>query len=242
MTINQEPYDANEKPKNDDARRAEWRDYLPHATIVILILLIVVSIFGIVNSLNPKVVDNNDLAFSLKPVANLTTVEVKVAKIGVQVKANYQLCSFGGEYLVNGTIEAGVNLSDFSASNISYDNKKDLYTVSLQRPTITRCEFTQKRYHDWQGACGSIDKSSIDSVATYVTSTSMIQDVVDGGIIPHAEREASILIENIIKTLSNRNTEVEFVDATTPMTLPPSCNPEIPRGWTQKEDGTWKPS
>ena len=244
--MNSEINDSQEKQKNaaSPSPESSFKQYLPHITVVLIALIIIVSIGGLIMTFagGNNNVSDTELAFSLKPVGNLTTVEVKAAKVGVEVEANVQLCSFGGEYLVNGIVEAGIDLTHFTEASIVYDEENKRYNVTLPEPQITRCEFTVERYHDWQSlTCGNVDKDSLDKVVSFTTSKGIIQDVIDGGILDTSKIEARTLIGSIIQMLTEQDATINFVASTTPTDLPASCSQQEPKGWKLDSDGSWIP-
>jgi|GEM_PF-4925499 len=242
-----ESQDRKEKPKNtpspSTALILENSTTLAKVSIVIIGLIIAISFLGIIQAFTrggDQESSTADFALSLKSMGNLTTVQVKVAKIGVEAEMKTGICSFGSDYLINGIIEAGIDLSNFSSSSVTYNSEKGTYAMTLPEPQLTRCEFDTNRYFDWKSICAGIDYRDLDSVARYVASTSMIQDTLDAGILNRSEQETTILIESLVTTLNGKPVEVEYIPQTSESQLPPSCNLESPSKFKQNDEGVWE--
>lgn len=210
---------------------------------VFIIGTIGMSAIGISNALaasSSRQITNTDLALSLQPMGNLTTVQVKVAKLEVKATMGIGLnCKFSGTYLMNGEIEAGINLTNLTEDSISYNEQTETYLFSLPQPQLTRCDFTPERYVSDNQFCFRPTFNDLREIAKYEASVEMIQDTLDAGLINRSEREATILMENLINTLTGKATEIDFVEPDTDPLLPQSCNPEPPSGFGKNADGTW---
>jgi hypothetical protein len=217
--------------------------FLSKIIVGLLVLVVLMSIFGILRaftSSNVPAFGETDIADSLKTVGHLTTLEAKVAKIGVWAKISKGSCNFEQQYLIDGTINAGIDMTSFSASNVSYVDNTSNFTVKLPVPQLTNCDFDTLSYGFKSNMCLGVDTDDLDRIAKYVAQTDLIQDTLDGGLLARTERESIVLIKNLVLTLTGKEVSVEFIEPEEAISLPSSCILNPPPNFKQNDDGIWE--
>lgn len=236
--------DINEdKPKGKPSLplRAYVRRYWPHTLVGLLAVM--VAAFGLYLAQVNSREDSLNLVGSLMPMGNFTTVRVQAAKVGIEVHIqNDALCHPYAEYLINGVVEAGVDLTQAIAVSL---DENGVYNITLPQPQVTRCDFQPRRYYEDIPGCISFDFDQVDKIASYVTAhdpeDGIIQQIIDNDIIARAERETRLRMENIVRALRDSEVIVTFVPPETAPDLPPSCVRDEPDGWVRYPDGSWRP-
>lgn len=186
------------------------------------------------------VVPGRTLVSSLQPLGQLVSISVEVAQADINVLVStggLNLCSHNANHVAQGVVEAGVDITQVEEDNISYDEATDRYTVTLPSPQITSCRIEYIRQYERQGGnptCG-IDWDNVRLLAQYEATTLFAQDTLEAGILSRAERETTLLMDSFINALTGSDVEIVYA-STTEVNLPPSCQPQIPRGWSLDEE------
>ena len=224
--------------------KSTFEKALPSILLALIVAIIAILGLGLISAFSqrsPETVTNVDIALSLKPVGQLVTTETKLAKIGVKIDMQIGNCKFGADYLTNGTIETGIDVANFSEANVSYDERLQQYQVTVPYPQLTRCAFDVFRYAERSSFCAGLDYArDLDRISSYSTTKGIIEDSLTGGILDRSKREATVLIESIVKALTGKTAKVTFEEPSDNVTLSPSCNTETPQGWQQNEDNVWR--
>jgi hypothetical protein len=77
-------------------------------------------------------------------------------------------------------------------------------------------------------------------LAQYESMSLFTQDTLQGGILERAERETTLLMQSFVEALSGSKVEIAYAAPDAEPTLPPSCIPQIPRGWSlSAENHEW---
>lgn len=229
----------NETVPNSFIARYGTRIGLP--LLVIGLVLVIVGIVRVFTQSNDTRTSSSDLVISLKPVGQLVTLQAKAAKVGVKFELRTGLCTASAEYLVNSTIKAGVDLTSFSEANITYNEKSDNYRITMPYPKLTGCEPNLKRYSENQNLlCADIDyDKDLVSISSYVMATEIRDDLIDGGILERAKRETTVLMQQLVKSLTGKSAEIVFDKPESKPIYPAACNLSKPAGWEQDSSGKW---
>lgn len=188
-----------------------------------------------------EVVSTDTLISGIQPLGQLVTISVEVAKadVGIAVRAGaMNVCGHNANHVAQGTIEAGVDFASITEDNIAYNEETDTYTITVNSPTITSCRIDYIRQYDRSGGnptCG-IDWDSLRLLAQYTTTIEFAEDSIDEGILERAESESTVLLDSFVTTLTESNVEIVYTNSDQQETLPSSCVPQIPAGWTFNEE------
>jgi hypothetical protein len=185
-----------------------------------------------------SVMSSQTIVNSILPMGQLVSVSAQVAKadisVGIQQGA-LNACGFSAKHVAQGTVEAGIDLTQLSENSVSFDEKTNTYTINLPAAQLTSCRVDFIRQYDRSTTTCAVDWDEARLLANYEAITQFRDDSLEGGIRTRAEREAKIVLGNFIKLLTGKDVVINFIPATMPI-IPASCQPEVPSGWTYKSD------
>lgn len=221
--------------------------------IIVLVILvgIIVSILSGVWTINSVLASIGDffgqpttatimpsrtIVSSLQPLGQLVSISAEVAQadIGVSVHTgSLNLCGHSANHVARGVIEAGVDITQVEEDSVTYDEATNTYTLTLPAPGITSCRIEYIRQYERSGGgvtCG-VDWDNIRLLAQHEAMNRFTADTLEGGILNRAQRETTLLMQSFVSALTGSNVRVIYAPATGETRLPPSCQPQVPRGW-----------
>ena len=150
----------------------------------------------------------------------------------------FNLCGVAVNHFAEGTIEAGVDLSQVSASDFSNDTR----TLILGRARIHSCriDFIQQQRHSLTFCRQDWDDYRLLAEAEALKE--ILKEVLAEGLLNNAETVASQMLESFLGSITgSEEVRVVFDTAGPNPDLPESCLREPPPGWTfDEESDTWK--
>ena len=186
-----------------------------------------------------------ELAKSLNAMGMLVTASHSgdaVVHAGISSYVIFNACGLSINHRAEGTVEAGVDFSQASASDFSYDRDKDTWTLTLGKGRIHSCriDFSKQQSHSI-----SLCRQEWENLRLLAESEAMseiLNEALAEGLLTSAERVASQVLENFLGALPGINeVRVAFDPAGPEPDLPESCLREPPPGWTfDEESDTWK--
>lgn len=188
-----------------------------------------------------EVIPSRTIVTSLQPLGQLVSISVEVAKadIGVSVHTGgINLCGHSANHVAQGVIEAGVDITRIEEDSINYNEATDTYTLTLPPPNITSCRVEYIRQYERSGgavACG-VDWDTVRLLAQHQALSTFAADTIEGGILSRAERETTMLMQSFVRALTGSEVRVMYSNRDAEAALPPSCQPQLPRGWAYNED------
>lgn len=202
---------------------------------------------GIQNILNPSpavatITTSQTIVQSVLPLGQLVSVSSQVAKadivIGVQ-EGTLNACGHSANHVAVGSVEAGVDLTQMEDADIQFDEARDTYVVTLPSPQLTSCRIEFIRQYEQSVTTCGVDWDEIRILANGIALQEFRDDVIEGGILDRAEREASITLQAFVRALTGKNVEIHFAETGAPV-YPASCEPQFPQGWVQDATtGQW---
>ena len=183
------------------------------------------------------------MAHSVQPVGHLVTASNPVdTKVKVGIKAGlFNLCGASVDHDVEGTIEAGVDLSQVQGSDFSHDLFTNSWTLQLGPAQVTSCriDYIRQTGHS-RSICGQ-DWDEYRLLAEAVVLPEFRKEALAEGLLAQAEQEAQLVLGNFLRAVTkSENVSVVFQSDPT-IEFPESCLREPPRGWTfDEESDTWK--
>jgi hypothetical protein len=222
------------------------------APIVIAVLLGVTtfgsvreSMLGIFSSAPPvaNTFSTETIVQGIQPMGELVSISAQLAKaditIGIQ-QGVLNACGYGASHVAQATIQAGVDLTSVTASNIAYNPTTDTYTLTLPAPRLTNCRIDEIRQYDTTTTTCSVDWDEARRLAEYIALQEFRDDAIEGGILSRAEREVRIVLGNFVQLLTGSRVEIGFSAPTTAPLMDASCQPQPPAGWVQDANtGAW---
>jgi hypothetical protein len=223
--------------------------------VLLLVVVLVPSLLGagvldrffssLSNTFNPPTIarsaSTETILTGIQPLGQLVSISAQLAKadidIGVQ-QGGLNACGFSASHVAQGTIEAGIDLAQIDAADISYDAVSDTYTVTLPAPVLTSCRIDFIRQYARSTTVCNVDWDEARLLANYIALNDFREDAFEGGILDRAAAEARLVLSNFISALTG--SRVTLVIEEGAGAVPASCAPETPQGWFYDESsGSW---
>ncbi|MBI1259290.1 MAG: DUF4230 domain-containing protein [Chloroflexi bacterium] len=215
---------------------------------ITLVVLGVTSTSGIIGSIADllnvgkppvaAVVSTQTIVQGIQPLGQLVSVSVQLAKADVKISVATGVLgsgSYSANHVVQGAVEAGVDLTKIGPNNLGYDTTKDSYTLIVPEPALTSCRIDYIRQYDWSATLLNVDWDEARLMANYTALIDFRDDAIKGGILERAEAETQLVLGNFVRAVSGHPVEIVFQKPETPVT-PPSCEPDPPQGWVYLPD------
>ena len=196
------------------------------------------GIFGAGNPPRASVISSQTIVEGIQPLGQLVSVSAQVAKADVQVNVNQgalNTCGYSVSHVVQGAIEAGIDLTRIGTDSLRYDPLREIYVLTVPAPELTSCRVDYIRQYDRSFTTCSVDWDEARLFANYMALNQFRDDAVEGGILDRAETEARLVLGNFVRLLTGHPVEIVFQTAESPV-IPASCQPDPPQGWTYLPD------
>ena len=174
----------------------------------------------------------------IQPLGELVSVSVQLAKADVKVSVNTGIMAAGSysvNHVVQGAVEAGVDLTKIGPDNLGYDAATNTYTLIIPEPQLTSCRVDYIRQYDWSATLLNVDWDEARVMANYMALIDFRDDAIKGGILDRAEAETKLVLGNFVRAVSGHPVDIVFQKPEKPV-IPPSCQPDLPPGWTYSPD------
>ena len=171
----------------------------------------------------------------IQPLGQLVSVSAQLAKADLNVnvyQGNFNTCGYSANHVAQGTVEAGIDLTKIGENSLSYDSAREVYVLIVPKPQLTSCRVDFIRQYDRSFTTCSVDWDEARLLANYEALTSFRDDALEGGILDRAEQETQIVLGNFVRLLTGHPVEIVFQPPEGDVPLPPSCQPDLPVGWT----------
>lgn len=213
------------------------------ALIAVLILSTQITLGGLASGLTTllapgpaqiTVVPSQTIVNSIQPMGQLVSISVQLAKADIEVSISQGLLgasSFSTSHVAQGTIEAGIDLTRLSVSDVVYDAASGTYTVTLPPAQLTGCHVDYIRQYAYSGTILPVDRDQARQLAEYTAVIEFRDDALESGILGRAEEQARLVFANLVSALTGSKTEIVFNRAVQ-LPLPPSCEPDPPGNWS----------
>ncbi len=180
------------------------------------------------------VVPSQTIVNSIQPMGQLVSISVQLAKADIEVSIRQGLLgasSFTTSHVAQGTIEAGIDLTRLSVTDVRYDALSGVYTITLPPAQLTGCHVDYIRQYAYSGTILPVDRDQARQLAEHTALIEFRDDALESGILSRAEEQARLVFGNLVATLTGSRAEIAFNRAALPP-LPPSCEPDPPRNWS----------
>lgn len=171
---------------------------------------------------------------SIAPLSRLVTISAQLARADVPVQVAsgaLNACGYSAYHVVQGTIEAGVDLSLVRPEDIVFNPVTDRYTVTLPGPQYTNCSIDYSRQYQQSFTTCVADWDAARILAEYTSMQSMIEDTFEGGLLERAGTEAASALTGFITALTGKPVDIVF-DAARQPSVPDQCVRRAPPGWS----------
>lgn len=170
---------------------------------------------------------------NVQPLGQLVSVSSQLAQADVRVgvaQGALNACGFSANHVVQGAVEAGIDLTQISADDISYDSATNTYTLTLPYPQLTSCHIDYIRQYDRSFTTCNVDWDEARLLANYSSLISFRDQSLEGGILERAAAEARLVLGNFVQIATDATVNIVF-EPPTENSLPATCNPDVPRSW-----------
>ena len=100
-------------------------------------------------------------------------------------------CGYGASHVVQGTIEAGIDLTKIGANDLRYDAARQTYVLTVPPPELTSCRVDYIRQYDQSFTECTVDWDEARLLANYMALTQFRDEAIEGGV---ADAVGTVLI------------------------------------------------
>lgn len=220
---------------------------LPFLGLGLALLGAVVLAFSLLNGVNPlslvttpsqaRVSTSPSVVIDITPLGQLVSLSVELAQADISVGIRggvLNFCGHSAQHVARGVIEAGIDLEPVEEANVSYDEAKDEYTLTLPAPQITSCRVEYIRQYEKSGGGVPGCRTDWDTVRMLAQTTvldAFVNDALERGILKRAEDQAKLVISNFVGSLTGSKVVVKVAPQEADPKLPSSCKHSAPSGW-----------
>ncbi|NJL57292.1 DUF4230 domain-containing protein [bacterium] len=180
---------------------------------------------------------------ALETRGTLETVSVGLARtnVRVSVREGFQnACGYSANHAVEGTVEAGVDLSSITPDDVTYDPWTETWIITLPAPVLTSCRIDFIQQYDRSLTYCGITWDNARQLAQFTSIVDFRDEALEADILTRAGREALPTIRGLLTSFTDANIEIRYADPDPDMPFPASCDPLPPPGWTYNPDNnTW---
>lgn len=199
---------------------------------------------GVQPPVSAQVVSTQTIVQGILPLGQLVSISVQLAKADVRVDVGQgalNVCGFGADHVVQGAVEAGIDMTQISETDLQYDPVRDRYVLTVPAPQLTSCRVEFIRQYDRTTTACNADWDEARLLANYEALNSFRDDALEGGILERAQQEASLVLGNFVRLVTGKQVDIQFRSPEAAAAYPPSCNPDIPEGWRYNpQNGHWE--
>jgi hypothetical protein len=220
---------------------------LPTAAVSSL-LSSIASALGADMPVSAGITSPQSIVTGIQPLGQLVSVSVQLAQADIQVSISQGFvgsCGYTANHVTQGAIEAGIDMTQITTDDLTYDEARNTYVLTVPAPELTSCRVDYIRQYEVTGTLCAVDADEARLLANYVSLTSFRNTALEGGILTRAENETRAVLSNFVRAVTGSNVEIVFeqpAQATaeaTPEPFTSSCAPDMPPGWYQNERGEW---
>jgi len=204
------------------------------------------GISGVLNSANqpPRAVVNSapSVLVGIQQMGQLVSVQAQLAQADIEVNVTQgplNACGFAANHVAQGTISAGIDLTQLTQDDIVFDAISNTYTITLPYPQLASCAVDYIRQYEGTTTVCTVDWDAARMLADYSALTSFRDQSLEGGILNRAANEARLVIGNFVQLVTGANVNVVFSPQAESI-MPAQCQPSPPPGWEQDAGtGLW---
>ncbi|MBK8020577.1 MAG: DUF4230 domain-containing protein [Chloroflexi bacterium] len=190
-----------------------------------------------------EVASTTTIVQGIQPLGQLVSISAQLAKADVSVgigQGVLNACGFRANHVVQGTVEAGIDLTLIKETDLAYDEENDRYMLIVPAPQLTSCRVDYIRQYDRSVTTCNVDWDEARLLANYESLVDFRDDAIEGGILTRAEQETRLVLGNFIRLVTGKPVEIVFAPSDEPV-YPASCNPDTPAGWRfNPVNGHWE--
>ncbi|MDE0608687.1 MAG: DUF4230 domain-containing protein [Anaerolineaceae bacterium] len=182
---------------------------------------------------------------AIKPMGMLITAsQMAEADVRAGIKNGFlNLCGVAVDYRADVTIEAGVDLTQVSASDVSHDNGTNAWILNLGAAQVHSCRIDYIMQHDHTFTLCRQGWDDYRLLAEYDALKEIRDQVLLDGLLPQAELVAEEVLANFVKAVTGSDevrVSFESEEVPQPQDFPDSCLRDLPDGWKfDEESDSW---
>ncbi len=201
----------------------------------------IVDLFDLPASVN--VVSSRTIVNSLRGLGQFVTVRGEFAKTDLKVAIHEGLLNSGfheANHVAVGSIEAGVDISQFSRDNVRYDAENGAIHLTLPPPMVTTCNIEHIDQNEHSVTVFQRDWDAVRQLAEFEAIQQFLQDALEGGILEEAKSEIRERLGSFLNSLTGSRVHIDFAEGAS-AALGDTCLPDAPDGWQVDADsGDWR--
>ncbi len=143
-------------------------------------------------------------------------------------------CGKSVDFLVEGTVEAGVDLGQIQGSDITYDLLTNNWTLELGPAAITSCRIDYSKFEGQTFTLPIVCQQDIDELRLLAESKAVSEFrelALDEGLPTMAQQEAELVLGNLLSAVTGSDNVTIVFESEPEVDLPESCLREPPVGW-----------
>ncbi|MCY3720540.1 MAG: DUF4230 domain-containing protein [Anaerolineaceae bacterium] len=194
------------------------------------------------NEMRANIETKNLLARSINHMATLVTATQPIetdVEVGVQAGL-LNLCGASVNHIVDGTIEAGVDLSKVQGSDFIHDPLTNSWVLRLGSAELHSCRIDYIRQEGHSRTVCQQDWDAYRLLAEAAALREMRYTALAEGLLASAELEAERVLGNFLRNVTESE-NVSILFESEPVTeIPESCLRELPASWKfDEESDSW---
>jgi len=167
-----------------------------------------------------------------------------MADVGLEVRywANIA-CEYSAKHAAVGAIEAGIDLEAINEEGITYNFSENSYAVIVPAPAIASCRLDEIDQYIQQGGgtatCFANEWMDMEDIARHLVMNRFVEEALEDDTLERAGKQAEFVLGNLIRELTGSRVHIEYAEAPDEPIIPESCQPKLPLGWRQDNEGKW---
>ena len=149
----------------------------------------------------------------------------------IQVDVEDGLCSHGGEFTVQGVIEAGIDFAAIDEDHVSYDSDQQSYLLKLPAPEFTSCRIEHIRLRENSFSLCNPDWDRARMFAEIQAMAEFLRESNEDDLLQKAAERSREVLGEFVRTVTGRPVVVTFEERSGKPIISSSCSPEAPSGW-----------
>ena len=178
------------------------------------------------------------LAESINSMGTLVTKDTfgkADVKVGIQAGL-LNICGASVDHYAEGTIEAGIVLSQVSVNDFTHDTLANSWVLTLGSARLHSCRIDYVRQHGHSLTACQQDWDEYRLLAESVALKEIRDEALAEGLLAQAEQEAELVLGNFMRAVTGSD-NISIVFESEPDTVfPESCRREPPPEWKYDEE------
>ncbi|MDE2750566.1 MAG: DUF4230 domain-containing protein [Chloroflexota bacterium] len=166
--------------------------------------------------------------------------EYEIVEREFHVGVDKGLFSFGGDFIAQGSIEAGLDLTELDGGHIKYEPDTQTYKLLLPSPQLTKCDVGYIRLVNNDPNLLNPDFDLLRLLGEVQVMARFIERALERGIIEDAKDSAALILEDVVGTFTGKQVRTEYEAQRGKPSMDTSCEPHV-SGWTYNiNTNVWK--